>query len=172
VALLRAHNLPTGNFTLLAGESAAFALGASEFFAAAARAGLRLGIDDYGFTSGALLRLRSSPFTEIRFDAGVTSRLTTSPDDAKIMHSMVELAHAMGMMVTAKGVCDEPTLHMLQELGCDAVTFLQWNAPLPSEGLGSLDCDVFQAVLGLAAEPANRDKLQRFPVENLVAGAD
>jgi diguanylate cyclase (GGDEF)-like protein len=171
-ALLRAHNLPTGNFTLLAGESAAFAPGASEFFAAAVRAGLRLGIDDYGFTSGALLRLRSSPFTEIRLDAGVTGRLTTSPDDANIMHGMVELAHAMGMTVTAKGVCDEPTLHMLQELDCDAVTFLQWNDPLPSESLGSLDCDVFQAVLGVAGEPADRDRLQRFPVENLVAGAD
>jgi diguanylate cyclase (GGDEF)-like protein/PAS domain S-box-containing protein len=172
VALLRAHNLPTGNFTLLAGESAAFAPGASEFFAAAVRAGLRLGIDDYGFTSGALLRLRSSPFTEIRLDAGVTSRLTTSPDDAKIMHGMIELAHAMGMTVTAKGVCDEPTLHMLQELDCDAVTFLQWNDPLPAEGLSSLDCDVFQAVLGRAAEPADRDKLQRFPVENPLAGAN
>jgi diguanylate cyclase (GGDEF)-like protein/PAS domain S-box-containing protein len=170
--LLRAHNLPTGNFTLLAGESAAFAPGASEFFAAAVRAGLRVGIDDYGFTSGALLRLRSSPFTEIRLDAGVTGRLTTSPDDANIMHGMVELAHAMGMTVTAKGVCDEPTLHMLQELDCDAVTFLQWNDPLPSESLGSLDCDVFQAVLGVAGEPADRDRLQRFPVENLVAGAD
>jgi diguanylate cyclase (GGDEF)-like protein/PAS domain S-box-containing protein len=171
-ALLGAHNLPTGNFTLLAGESAAFAPGASEFFAAAVRAGLRLGIDDYGFTSGALLRLRSSPFTEIRLDAGVTGRLTTSPDDAKIMHGMIELAHAMGMTVTAKGVCDEPTLHMLQELDCDAVTFLQWNDPLPAEGLSSLDCDVFQAVLGRAAEPADRDKLQRFPVENPLAGAN
>jgi EAL domain-containing protein (putative c-di-GMP-specific phosphodiesterase class I) len=88
------------------------------------------------------------------------------------MHGMVELAHAMGMTVTAKGVCDEPTLHMLQELDCDAVTFLQWNDPLPSESLGSLDCNIFQAVLGLAAEPADRDRLQRFPVENLVAGAD
>jgi diguanylate cyclase (GGDEF)-like protein/PAS domain S-box-containing protein len=171
-ALLRAHNLPTGNFTLLAGESAAFAPGASEFFAAAVRAGLRLGIDDYGFTSGALLRLRSSPFTEIRLDAEVTSRLTTSPDDAKIMHGMVELAHAMGMMVTAKGVCDEPTLHMLQELDCDAVTFLQWNDPLPSEGLDSLDCDAFQAVVGVAGVPADRDKLQRFPGENPLPGAN
>ena len=80
------------------------------------------------------------------------------------MHGMVELAHAMGITVTAKGVCDEPTLHMLQELDCDAVTFLRWIDPLPSEGLGSLDRDVFQAVLGLAAEPADRDKLQRFPV--------
>jgi diguanylate cyclase (GGDEF)-like protein/PAS domain S-box-containing protein len=171
-ARLRAHNLPTGNFTLLAGESAAFAPGASEFFAAAVRAGLRVGIDDYGFTSGALLRLRSSPFTEIRLDAGVTSRLTTSPDDAKIMHGMVELAHAMGMMVTAKGVCDEPTLHMLQELDCDAVTFLQWNDPLPSEGLDSLDCDAFQAVVGVAGVPADRDKLQRFPGENPLPGAN
>jgi diguanylate cyclase (GGDEF)-like protein/PAS domain S-box-containing protein len=171
-ARLRAHNLPTGNFTLLAGESAAFAPGASEFFAAAVRAGLRVGIDDYGFTSGALLRLRSSPFTEIRLDAGVTSRLTTSPDDAKIMHGMVKLAHAMGMMVTAKGVCDEPTLHMLQELDCDAVTFLQWNDPLPSEGLDSLDCDAFQAVVGVAGVPADRDKLQRFPGENPLPGAN
>ena len=171
-ALLRAHNLPTGNFTLLAGESAAFAPGASEFFAAAVRAGLRVGMDDYGFTSGALLRLRSSPFTEIRLDAEVTSRLTTSPDDAKIMHGMVELAHAMGMTVTAKGVCDEPTLHMLQELDCDAVTFLQWNDPLPSEGLDSLDCDAFQAVVGVAGVPADRDKLQRFPGENPLPGAN
>ena len=171
-ARLRAHNLPTGNFTLLAGESAAFAPGASEFFAAAVRAGLRVGIDDYGFTSGALLRLRSSPFTEIRLDAGGTSRLTTSPDDAKIMHGMVELAHAMGMMVTAKGVCDEPTLHMLQELDCDAVTFLQWNDPLPSEGLDSLDCDAFRAVVGVAGVPADRDKLQRFPVENPLPAAN
>ena len=171
-ALLRTHNLPTGNFTLLAGESAAFAPGASEFFAAAVRAGLRVGMDDYGFTSGALLRLRSSPFTEIRLDAEVTSRLTTSPDDAKIMHGMVELAHAMGMMVTVKGVCDEPTLHMLQELDCDAVTFLQWNDPLPSEGLDSLDCDAFQAVVGVAGVPADRDKLQRFPGENPLPGAN
>jgi predicted signal transduction protein with EAL and GGDEF domain len=172
VELLREHKLSTDNFTLLADESMAFAPGSSEFFEAAIRAGLRLGIGDYSFTSGALLRLRASPFTEIRLDDEVTSLLTTSPGDATITHGMVELAHAMGMTVTAKGVRDEPTLQLLYELGCDAVTFLPWNDPLPAAGLGFLDFEDFRPVLGLAPEPADRDKLGRLPTAGPVARAD
>ena len=157
--LLHERGLPAGSLTLLASQDTTLAPGAAAFFAAASRSGLRLAIDDYGSGSVSLLHLRSMPFTEIRLAAALTRGLASGPDGAAIVQAIIALAHALGVTVTAKGVGDEATLVLLQELGCDAVTFRKWSRPLPRDSLGAaINSADLQAVLTgsrqMAPDPA------------------
>jgi len=146
--LLATHGLPTRNLTLLADEATAVSPGAAEFLRAASSSGVRVGIDDYRPTPESLLMLRSTPFTEIRLAADTTNCLRISTADAEIVRSTIQLAHSLGMTVTAKGVGDEATLDALRDLNCDALTFLRWNHSVESETVGtSLDGAAIQAVL-------------------------
>ena len=78
------------------------------------------------------------------------------------------MAHALGITVTAKGVGDEPTLGLLRELGCDAVTFRTWSWPVPGDTpAGAIDgAAVHAALTGSARIPPD------LAVEEASAGAD
>ncbi len=133
VGLLHQHGLPADGLTLLATQDTALAPAAGAFFTAASEAGLRLAIDDYGTGSVSLLRLHTMPFTEVRLATSLTSRLGSGADGRAVVQAIIAMAHALGMTVTAKGVGDEPTLTLLGELGCDAVSFLRWSQPLAGD---------------------------------------
>jgi diguanylate cyclase (GGDEF)-like protein/PAS domain S-box-containing protein len=131
--LLHQHGLPADSLTLLATQDTALAPGAGAFFAAASEAGLRLAINEYGTGSVSLLRLHTMQFTEVRLATPLTSRLGSEAGGRAVVQAIIAMAHALGMTVTAKGVGDEPTLTLLRELGCDAVSFLRWSQPLPAD---------------------------------------
>jgi EAL domain-containing protein (putative c-di-GMP-specific phosphodiesterase class I) len=52
-----------------------------------------------------------------------------------IVRSTIELAHSLGLVVTAEGVEDLPTLQSLQELGCDRVQGFYYSRPLACSAL-------------------------------------
>jgi diguanylate cyclase (GGDEF)-like protein/PAS domain S-box-containing protein len=133
VGLLHQHGVPADSLSLLATQDTALAPAAGAFFAAASEAGLRLAIDDYGTGSVSLLRLHAMRFTEVRLATSLTSRLSSGADGRAVVQAIIAMAHALGMTVTAKGVGDEPTLTLLRELGCDAVSFLRWSQPLSGD---------------------------------------
>jgi diguanylate cyclase (GGDEF)-like protein/PAS domain S-box-containing protein len=146
--LLDAHGLPARNLTLMADEATAVSSGADDFLWAASNSGVRVGIDDFRPTPESLLMLRSTPFTEVRLAADTTNCLTMPTADAEIIRSTIQLAHSLGMTVTAKAVGDEATLDVLRNLNCDALTFLHWNHSVEAGSIGaSLDGAAIQAVL-------------------------
>ncbi|HEY5334452.1 MAG TPA: EAL domain-containing protein, partial [Mycobacteriales bacterium] len=65
--------------------------------------GIRVSLDDFGTGYSSLGRLESLPVGEIKVDRSFVSRLDVN-DDAPIVHSVVDLAHAMGLAVVAEGV--------------------------------------------------------------------
>ena len=81
--------------------------------------GCQLSIDDYGTGYSSLSYVRQMPVQELKIDRSFVMNLLTQPDDEIIVRSTIELAHNMGLVVTAEGVETEAVLRRLGALGCD-----------------------------------------------------
>lgn len=81
--------------------------------------GCQLSIDDYGTGYSSLSYVRQMPVQEMKIDRSFVMNLLTQPDDEIIVRSTIELAHNMGLVVTAEGVETEAVLQHLGTLGCD-----------------------------------------------------
>ncbi len=97
------------------------------------RLGVRLSLDDFGTGYSSLVLLQRLPVSEIKVDRSFVKRLTTSPDDAKIVRSIVDLAHALGIEAVAEGVETEEVWDLLEDLGCDSAQGWYVSRPLPAE---------------------------------------
>ncbi|WP_426009982.1 EAL domain-containing protein [Caulobacter sp. DWR2-3-1b2] len=84
-----------------------------------ADAGLVIAIDDYGSGLSSLAYLKQLPAHELKIDKLFISQLTSSHRDPLLVRSTIDLAHALGMAVTAEGVEDAMTLALLRMMGCD-----------------------------------------------------
>lgn len=81
--------------------------------------GCALSIDDYGTGYSSLSYVRQMPVQELKIDRSFVMNLLAGPADEIIVRSTVELAHDMGLVVTAEGVESEAILRRLGALGCD-----------------------------------------------------
>ncbi|GAA4016896.1 hypothetical protein GCM10022280_14990 [Sphingomonas swuensis] len=97
--------------------------------------GVGLAVDDFGTGYSGLIQLRRLPFTEIKIDRQFVTDLPHSRDDAVIVRSVVELAHGLGLQVTAEGVETVEQLAILRRLGCDLVQGYLLAQPLEAKEL-------------------------------------
>jgi len=86
-----------------------------------ADAGLKIAIDDYGSGLSSLSYLKQLPAHELKIDRLFISQLTSSHRDPLLVRSTIDLAHALGMEVTAEGVENPMTLALLKMMGCDLI---------------------------------------------------
>lgn len=82
--------------------------------------GVRLVIDDFGKGYSSLSYLRRLPVDEIKIDRSFILGLADGEDDT-LVRCLIDLAHNLGMTVTAEGVETEAVRQQLAELNCDAV---------------------------------------------------
>jgi diguanylate cyclase (GGDEF)-like protein len=104
-----------------------------EVLASMERIGVRLSLDDFGTGYSSLVLLQRLPVSEIKIDRSFVKRLTSTPDDAKIVRSIIDLAHALGIEAVAEGVETEDVWDLLQVLGCDSAQGWYVSRPLPAE---------------------------------------
>jgi diguanylate cyclase (GGDEF)-like protein len=104
----------------------------SETIAELGRLGIGLSLDDFGTGYSSLAQLQRLPVGELKIDRSFVSRLADSQEDAAIVRSMIELGHALGMVVVAEGVEAEPVLRQLQLLGCDVAQGYLVSRPMPA----------------------------------------
>jgi EAL domain-containing protein (putative c-di-GMP-specific phosphodiesterase class I) len=83
--------------------------------------GVGLALDDFGTGYSGLMQLRRLPFSEIKIDRQFVTELTTSRDDQVIVRAVIELAHGLGLKVTAEGVETVEQLGLLRTMGCDLI---------------------------------------------------
>jgi len=81
--------------------------------------GIGLAIDDFGTGYSTLMQLRQLPFTEVKIDRFFVDDATTSEESRLIVKSIIDLAHGLGLSVTAEGIETTDQLLLLRELGCD-----------------------------------------------------
>jgi EAL domain-containing protein (putative c-di-GMP-specific phosphodiesterase class I) len=92
-----------------------------------------LSIDDFGTGYSSLAYLRQLPVREIKIDKSFVMAMHGSENDAVIVHSIVDLAHNIGLQVIAEGIEDEPTYRRLLELGCDMGQGYYFSKPIPAD---------------------------------------
>ncbi|XTZ18350.1 putative bifunctional diguanylate cyclase/phosphodiesterase [Micromonospora echinospora] len=103
-----------------------------------ADAGVRIAIDDFGTGYSNLAYLRDLPVTELKFAGNFVAGLRGSPKDPssrtdeRILASLVSLAHALDLTVTAEGVETAAQAERLRAIGCDAAQGWHFGRPGPS----------------------------------------
>ncbi|MCY1335936.1 diguanylate cyclase (GGDEF) domain protein [compost metagenome] len=93
----------------------------------------RLTIDDFGTGYSSLAYLQKLPVDCLKIDQSFVTSMTGSSGSAKIVHSIIELAHNLDLTVVAEGVEDRATLTQLGDLGCDIAQGYQISRPIPAE---------------------------------------
>jgi diguanylate cyclase (GGDEF)-like protein len=86
--------------------------------------GVRIAIDDFGTGYSNLAYLKHLPVHELKiagsFMEGMRAADGADPVDAKIVSTLVSLAHALGLTVTAEGVETPSQAERLRQIGCDS----------------------------------------------------
>ncbi|WP_235883377.1 putative bifunctional diguanylate cyclase/phosphodiesterase [Saccharopolyspora elongata] len=90
---------------------------------ALSRMGVRIAIDDFGTGYSNLAYLRHLPVHELKiagsFMEGLRDAERADPVDARIVGTLVDLAHALGLTVTAEGVETQAQARRMADIGCE-----------------------------------------------------
>ncbi|HEY3754337.1 MAG TPA: EAL domain-containing protein [Pseudonocardiaceae bacterium] len=104
--------------------------------------GVRIAIDDFGTGYSNLAYLRHLPVQELKiagsFVEGLRSADRTDPVDAQIVATLVTLAHALGLTVTAEGVETPAQAERLRRIGCDSGQGWLFARPGPPDNIVKL----------------------------------
>lgn len=97
--------------------------------------GMRLSIDDFGTGYSSMYYLASLPLDELKIDQSFVRDMLDAPNSAKIVRSMIELAHNLELSVVAEGVENEAVQAALTHLGCDHAQGYYIGAAMPAADL-------------------------------------
>jgi EAL domain-containing protein (putative c-di-GMP-specific phosphodiesterase class I) len=85
------------------------------------RAGIGLALDDYGAGLSSITELYKLPFTEVKIDRDLIADASNNRNARVVLRSIVCLAHALSIDVTAEGVETDAELASAVAAGCDSV---------------------------------------------------
>ena len=103
----------------------------AETIKALAALGVPLALDDFGTGYSSLIRLQRLAISEVKIDASFVQRITESPDDDRIVRSIVDLVRSLGLRSVAEGVETEAIAARLAEMGCDLGQGWLFGQPMP-----------------------------------------
>jgi EAL domain-containing protein (putative c-di-GMP-specific phosphodiesterase class I) len=81
--------------------------------------GIKLLMDDFGTGYSSLSYLHRFPVNTLKIDASFVRRMDIDHKDAEIIHTIVALAHTLGMDIIAEGVESASQLTQLRALGVE-----------------------------------------------------
>jgi len=102
--------------------------------------GVRLSIDDFGTGYSSLGYLQRYPFDTLKIDRSFVSSALESRASARLVETIIAMAHGLRLEVIAEGVETFEQLEFLRQLDCDLVQGYLFSRPVPAEELrGGLD---------------------------------
>jgi diguanylate cyclase (GGDEF)-like protein len=99
------------------------------------RMGVTIAIDDFGTGHSSLAYLKRLPVDELKIDKSFVTDMEENDNDAVIVRSTIDLAHNLGLKVTAEGVETQGVWDILEILGCDCSQGYFMGKPMPVEKL-------------------------------------
>ncbi len=94
-------------------------------------AGVDISIDDFGTGLSSLAYLKQINGHELKIDKALINDITESQRDALIVRSTIDLAHGLGLKVTAEGVETANAFQLLAAMGCDNIQGYLVAKPMP-----------------------------------------
>lgn len=108
---------------------------ARDFVERLSRLGCRFALDDFGTGFGSLTYLRHLPVQYLKIDGAFVRDLISSPEDQRMVRSIVGMAGQFGLRTVAEGVEDADTLAMVRDFGVDLAQGFGIGRPKPLRGL-------------------------------------
>ena len=94
--------------------------------------GYSFSIDDFGTGYSSLAYLKRLPVSELKIDKSFVMDMLESENDTVIVRAIVDLAHNLGLKVTAEGIMNAEALNRLKSYGCDIGQGYLFSKPLPA----------------------------------------
>ncbi|MGX5716400.1 putative bifunctional diguanylate cyclase/phosphodiesterase [Arthrobacter sp. MAHUQ-56] len=98
-------------------------------------AGARVALDDFGTGYSSLGRLQDLPVDTVKIDKTFVSMVRTGNERLPILSSMINMAHSLGLTVTAEGIETAAQADYLAALECDSLQGFLFSLPEPGERL-------------------------------------
>lgn len=95
--------------------------------------GVNIALDDFGTGYSSLGYLKNFPLTHIKIDRSFMAGIETNERDAILVDSIINMAHGMGLKVTAEGVENETQVDLLHRFGCDEMQGFLFSKPVPGD---------------------------------------
>jgi len=106
--------------------------------------GVHLSLDDFGTGFSSLTYLRRLPVETLKIDKSFIDMIATDAQGAKIIGSIINMAHTINMNVVAEGVETQQQLEYLSDNGCDLIQGYLFSRPVPeSEAINLLSDKVY-----------------------------
>src|SRR5690606_10008818 len=96
--------------------------------------GIQFTLEDIGTGQASPAHLKDLPINSMKIEKSFVVDFANARN-ATVVRNAIELAHELGMQVTAEGVEDEATRAELQRLGCDRGQGYLFSKPLPAHSL-------------------------------------
>jgi EAL domain-containing protein (putative c-di-GMP-specific phosphodiesterase class I) len=96
-----------------------------------AQGGIGVSIDDYGSGLSSLAYLKQIKAEELKIDKAFVLGVADSRKDALLVRSTIDLAHSLGLKVTAEGVETHEAFSLLAGMGCDFAQGFLIERPMP-----------------------------------------
>lgn len=95
--------------------------------------GCGLSIDDFGTGYSSLRYLHQFPLDELKIDRSFVRSVSEGHGDRRIVHALIDLAHAFELRTVAEGVEDAWTEAALRELDCDLAQGFHLSPAMPAD---------------------------------------
>lgn len=90
-------------------------------------------LDDFGSGFSSFGMLQDYDFDILKIDMSFIRKIGENPKTKSIIHSIIGMAHEIGIKTVAEGVETEEQVSFLRQSGCDYIQGYYYSKPLPEE---------------------------------------
>ncbi len=134
-AMLAEHGLPPGALSVEVTEHVLLDDTVLPALRRICALGVQVAIDDFGVGYSSLAYLKRLPITALKIDRAFIREVADDAYDQAIVGSIISVAKALGLHVTAEGVEDDEQAAFVQSLGCDEAQGFRFDGPLTAIAL-------------------------------------
>lgn len=96
-------------------------------------AGIKAALDDFGVGYSSLAHLRDLPMHRLKVDRSFTVECMRDARTLTIVKAVIDMAHNLGLTVTAEGIESAEQRDWMHHLGCDSAQGYFFARPMPAE---------------------------------------